>query len=182
MNGKSLWYHFQRRFKAWEDLDCFFRNVGPDFWFNLCIVCVWVYECIANCTNHILVIISPESFFPSISVMWTWVSQVIQRGFTASLISTDFSSWNIYHLGEKGLELCRRDLIHLWGKGLCWNSQTAHCLYLETQIHEVYNLLHLQTEKSESGLWETLFGFTKYSSNKSQKGTGLWVFINIVYY
>ena len=131
-------------------------------------VCAWLTAFVTN---------SDEIFFffffffsPSVPVMWTWVSQVTQRaGFTASLVSTDFSSWNIYRLGEEGLGLCRRDLIHLWGggEGLCWNSQTARCLYPETQIHEVYDPLHLQSEKWESGLWETLSGCAKDSSHKS---------------
>lgn len=82
---------------------------------------LWIFRCSVSCedTNHILVIIPPESLLPFIIVMWTWVSQVIQRSFTASLISSYFSSWNIYHRDGGGgcvLGICRRDMIYLWGK------------------------------------------------------------------
>lgn len=103
----------------------------------------WIHQCIANCTKYYSTDNLSRDSFPSILVMWTWVSQVIQSGFTAARISTDSVSWNIYHAGVTILP---------WGSyppvgGGRIVLKELDFLYIEAQIHGLYDVLYEPSEK-----------------------------------
>lgn len=165
---KSLWYHFQRRFRSmtqktiwivwkgmWVAVNmctvwslCMANRICDKFWWDF-----FFFFFFAVCPRNVNLSLPshPESGlygFPCIH--WFLFLKYLSSG------------WGGVRAVPQG-----SDPPVGGGEGLCWNSQTARCLYPETQIHEVYDPLHLQSEKWESGLWETLSGCAKDSSHKS---------------
>lgn len=146
---KSLWYHFQRRFRSMTQKTIWIVWKGMWVAVNLCTA--WSL-CMANRIK--LVTNSDESFFffffsPSTPVMWTWVSQVTQRAALRLPLYPLISHPEIFIIWVRRGYGCAAGIWSTCGgkKGLCWNRQTARCLYPETQIHKVYDPLHLQSEK-----------------------------------
>lgn len=107
----------------------------------------WIHQCIANCTKYYSTDNLSRDSFPSILVMWTWVSQVIQSGFTAARISTDSVSWNIYHAGVTILPWGSYPPVG-GGEGLCWKSSTSFILRHKSMDCMMYFTNRLRNEKT----------------------------------